>query len=584
MMGAQVKSESTIWLKQLAKTAGKWHKLTKITAFIIATLIVVQAGILAWLIHSLIMEKTPITELIPTSLVLILVIVLRYLAAWAREAFAFKASLQVQQNLRGQLIDKIHQLGPAWRAKHQGGALVSQLHEQITSLDGYISKYIPQLGLVMAIPTLIVLAVFPFSWAAALIFFGTAPLIPVFMILVGMRAKEKQAEQHKHLARMSGHFLDQLRGLPILQIFNRHREQIKVVEQVSETFRVKTMQVLRLAFLSSTVLEFFTSVSIALTAVYLGFYFLGHFNFGLYGQDLSLHLAFFILLLAPEFYQPLRDLGTHYHAKAEAEAAAEQLYPWVVEKSPQLEGGTKAPVDFAASIELKNIDFSYTEAVAVLQNINLRLDAGKTCVLLGASGTGKTSILRLILGQLKTQAGEILLDNEKLENIDLFAWREKIGWMSQDIHLFSATLAENLRINAPAAKDADLIKALEFVELEDWFKGLKDGLATKLGEEGRRLSGGQLRRLALARLYLTKAKILLFDEPTASLDESLELKILEKMRILCQDKTVLLLTHRQAPLTLADKVAVFDSGIIISGSLDEVKTKSPALNKLLEEV
>lgn len=578
-----VKSDSTIWLKGLAKTAGKWHKLTKIAAFVIAFLTIAQAAILSWLIHSLIMEDAHISDLTFKIIILVLIIVLRYVSAWAREAFAFKASLQVQQNLRGELIDKIYKLGPAWRAKHQGGALVSQLHEQVTSLDGYLSKYIPQMGLVMSVPTLIILAVLPFSWVAALIFFATAPLIPIFMILVGMRAKEKQAEQHKQLARMSGHFLDQLRGLPILQIFNRHKDQVKVVEQVSENFRIKTMEVLRLAFLSSTVLEFFTSVSIALSAVYLGFYFLGHFDFGLYGNGLSLHLAFFILLLAPEFYQPLRDLGTHYHAKAEAEAAAEQLYPWVVEQSPQVAGGTQAPSPFAVSLELKEVDFSYTDDIKVLQGVNLKLDAGKTCVLLGASGSGKTSILRLLLGQLRCDSGDILLEDKNLQEIDILKWREKIGWMSQDTHLFSATLAENLRINAPNATDEELKQALEFVELQTWFAGLDQGLQTKLGEEGRRLSGGQLRRLALARVYLTKASVLLFDEPTASLDEDLELKILEKMRILCKDKTVLLLTHRQAPLTLADKVAVFDAGKIISGSLDEVKAKSPVLNKLLSE-
>lgn len=551
---------SKTWLKQLAKRGGKWQTMAKLAAFAQAFLIVMQAWLFSQLLHRVIIDKQPADALLPLFGTAVLAVLLRYTAAWCREVSAAKASQLVQQRLRETLIDRLYALGPAWRSKKRGGELVSQLQEQVAGIDGYLSKYVPQMSLVLTVPLLILMAVIPLSWAAALIFLLTFPFIPVFMMLVGWKAKDKQMEQQQQLARMSGHFLDQLRGLTTLQLFNRHRQQTAVIANVAENFRIRTMSVLRLAFLSSTVLEFFASVSIALIAVYLGFSFLGYFDFGLYGQPLSLATAFFILLLAPEFYLPLRDLGTFYHAKAEAEAAAEQLLPWLATQSEQLNGGNQSPPHQAIPISFNRISFAYDTRHTLLDHANLTLDAGKTTVLMGASGSGKTTVLRLLLGQVTPQHGEILIGDTPLHHLDMSAWRDSIGWMSQHPHLLSATLRENLLLANPRADDNAMRSALKRVELTQWFSQLPHGLDTLLGEGGRQLSGGQLRRLALARVVLSEAQILLFDEPTASLDEDLEQQLLTPIRDLCRHKTVLLLTHRQAPLVLADKIIRIHQG------------------------
>lgn len=550
------------WLKQLAKQGGKWQKLAKLAGAVQALAIVLQAWLLAQLLHAVIIDHRQAHELLPLLLWASAVILLRYVAAWCREAAATQASQLVQQQLRTTLIDHLYALGPAWRNRQRGGELVSQLQEQVAAVDGYLSKYVPQMGLIMTIPLLVLLAVAPFSWAATLIFLFTAPLIPIFMMLVGWTAKDKQLEQQQQLKRMSGHFLDQLRGLTTLQLFNRHHRQTAVIADIAEQFRQRTMQVLRLAFLSSTVLEFFTSVSIALIAVYLGFSFLGYFNFGLYGEPLTLATAFFILLLAPEFYQPLRDLGTYYHAKAEAEAAADQLLPWLNTPSEQLVGGGKIPPDGAVVIHLNHLSFAYGtgEPGSLLKNAHLTLAAGKTTVLVGASGSGKTTVLRLLLGQLTAQSGTIVIGDTPLSELNLNAWRERIAWLSQHPHLLADSLRANLQLANPKADDEALRQALKTVALNNWFEQLPEGLDTQLGENGRQLSGGQLRRLGLARVVLSDAQVLLFDEPTASLDEDLEAQLIEPMRQLCRGKTVLLLTHRLAPLTLADSVIQIDNG------------------------
>ncbi|PIE45537.1 MAG: thiol reductant ABC exporter subunit CydD [Gammaproteobacteria bacterium] len=555
------------WLKQLARRGGQWQKLAKLAAVVQALMIVLQAWLLAQLLHLVIIEGQSADELLSLFALAAMAVVLRYTAAWCREASAVKASQSVQQSLRQELIDRLYQLGPSWRSKQRGGQLVSQLQEQVAGIDGYLSKYVPQMGLIMTVPILVLLATVPLSWVATLIFLSTLPLIPVFMILVGWKARDKQIEQQQQLARMSGHFLDQLRGLTTLQLFNRQHQQAAVIADVSEQFRLRTMSVLRLAFLSSTVLEFFASISIALIAVYLGFSFLGYFNFGLYGQPLTLSTAFFILLLAPEFYLPLRELGSHYHAKAEAEAAAEQLLPWLNATSEQIKGGVKTPPASAVSLTLKAIDFAYGNDNTLLKKANLSLAAGKTTVLVGASGSGKTTVLRLLLGQLTPQGGSVVIGGTPLDELDMPAWRDCIGWMSQHPHLLADTLRANLQLALSDSSDADdevLINALQTVELTTWFEQLPEGLDTLLGENGRQLSGGQLRRLALARVVLSNAKILLFDEPTASLDEDLEQQLLKPMRELCRDKTVLILTHRRAPLKLADKVVRIEDGQFLS--------------------
>lgn len=557
------------WLQALARQGRPWDSLAVFAGVVQGLAIIGQAFCLAWLLHGLIMDSAPLPALAPPWLALPACLLLRALAGWARDEAASRASLCVRQQLRIRLIDALYRHGPAWRNTQSGGALASSLLEKIDALDGYLARYRPQMILAGLIPFMILLAVFPRNWAAGLILLLTAPLVPLFMALVGLGAQKRQAEQLQALNRMSGHFLDLVRGMQSLRLLNAHERQTPKIATIAEDFRLRTMSVLRLAFLSSSVLEFFTSLAIALSAVYLGFSLLGQLDFGHYRDPLALETAFFILLLAPEFYWPLRELGIHYHARAEALAAAELLQQVENQTGPATPaGGRLPPPDLAPQLTLHDVTFAHTTEVPVLRGLDLAIPRGEALAIVGASGAGKTTLLRLLLGQIAPDHGEVQVNGLALGELDLPAWRERIAWMSQHPRLMSASLADNLRLARHDADEKKLLAALEFAGLKDWFITLPQGLATWLGEGGRQLSGGQLRRLALARVWLRDAPLLLLDEPTASLDHETEAIIMAGLATLRPGRTFIMLTHRSAPLSLVDRIALLEDGRIVASSRD----------------
>lgn len=521
------------------------------------------AALLAHVLHGTIIANESFEALRSFWLLMLPCFAVRALAGWAREEAGMRMSLAVRHSVRQSLLDTLHRLGPAWMVRQQAGSLSTLLMEQVEALDGYFARYRPQQWMAMLTPLMILAVVAPLSWVAMLILLVTAPLIPAFMILVGWGARQRQTEQLQVLQRMGGHFLDLIRGLPTLQLFNAHHRMAGEVAQVADAFRQRTMSVLRLAFLSGAVLEFFGSVAIALTAVYFGLSLLGMLNFGLYGQVLDLRLALFVLLLAPEFYLPLRELGTHYHARAEALAAAGELMPVFKAGSPQPEGGTLQLPATPPALHLEDVTFAHREGEPVLTSCSLQVAPGEVVAIQGPSGGGKTTLLRLLLGQLRAGTGRVLIGGHPIDTLDLAPWRERVAWMGQHPRLMADTLAANLRVAHADATDADLTQALTFAGLESWFATLPEGLATRLGEGGRPMSGGQLRRLALARVRLRRADVLLLDEPTASLDPDTEAAIVARIAELAQGKTTVLLTHRPAPLRLADRVYHLSHGALM---------------------
>ncbi len=544
-------------LRRIARDYGRhpgWSSLLLAAGVFQTVLTILFAALLAQVLHALIVDGQDFAGLRQSWLLILLCLVLRTLAGIVREEAGTRISLAVRSRLRRALIDALFRLGPAWREKQQSGSLSTALLEQVEAVDGYFARYRPQQWFAVLTPLLIVAVIVPYSWAAGLILAATAPLIPLFMILVGWGARQRQTEQFQALQRMSGHFLDLIRGLPTLRLLDAHQRLGDEVAQIGDEFRRRTMSVLRLAFLSGAVLEFFASVSIAVSAVYFGMSLLGYLDFGLYGEALSLQLALFVLLLAPEFYQPLRDLGTHYHARAEALAAAGELLPILDADSPQPAGGSLQLGSSVPSLGLNGVGFAHRHRETVLDDCTLHVAAGEAVAIQGVSGGGKTTLLRLLLGQLRADRGQVLIDGQPIDNLDLAAWRERVAWMSQHPRLIADTLAANLRVARHDAADDALLEALRFAGLADWFGKLPDGLATRLGEGGRQMSGGQLRRLALARVRLRRAEVLLLDEPTASLDAHTEQWVIARIDELRQGRTLVLLTHRPAPLVLADRV------------------------------
>lgn len=543
-------AELKAWLAVRVRDAGRWPLAAFLAGVTATVAVVAQAFVLAAFFHGWIFEHRSFAELLPWWIAFLPIVAVRALAGWAKEEAGVRASRQVRQRLRADLVDRVAALGPGWKTGEPSGALASKLQEQVDGLDAYVARYLAQQKLAMAAPVLILAVVFPLNWICGLLLVLTAPLIPMFMILIGLGARAVQTKQLRSLSRMSGHFLDVLRGLTTLKLLDAHRRQSERIAEVSEDFRVRTMTVLRLAFLSSTMLEFFSVLAIALTALYLGFTLLGHIDFGV---PLVFQTALFVLLLAPDFYQPLRDLGTLYHAQAEALACAGQLKPLFDTPSPAVPGGTVVPGTQAPALEVKDLHFAHREGVAVLAGLNLEVAAGEALAVTGPSGVGKTTLLRLVLGELRASRGQVLVDGVSLADLDPGAWKARIGWMGQHPRLMADTLRENLRVADLTAPDRALEEALDFAGLGSWYASLDLGLETRLGEGGRSVSGGQSRRLALARLKLRPATLLLLDEPTASLDEETQDVVLAGLAQLKKGKTMILLTHHEKPLILADR-------------------------------
>jgi ATP-binding cassette subfamily C protein CydD len=459
----------------------------------------------------------------------------------------------------------ITRLGPAYVTGRNTGALASTVMEQVEGLHGFFAHYLPQMALAIMIPAAIVTFIFPISWAAGTLLMITAPLIPLFMVLVGMGAESVSQRNFQALSRMSAHFLDILQGLPTLKLFHKSHGEEKNVAQVSRDYRKRTMSVLRIAFISSAVLELFSAIAIALVAVYLGMTYLGHYSFGTWGLPLTLSGGFFILLLAPEFYLPLRDLGTHYHARAEAVGAAQEILKVLSLPVPD---STKKPVVFEPSggVELcfEDVHLAYDEGRRpALNGISFTINAGEKLALVGESGAGKTTVLDLLLGFLQPDRGKITANGISAYYLDPESRLRYISWIGQDPSLFYGSIRDNIRLGRPDASDADVVEAAQSARVLDFTQTLSQGLDTVVGERGYGLSRGQAQRIALARAFLKKAPVLLLDEPTAGLDVENEFLVLEALDKLSAGRTVLIVTHRMADVEKADRILVVSGGRIV---------------------
>ncbi|KAA0875308.1 thiol reductant ABC exporter subunit CydD [Nitrincola tapanii] len=554
-LSREVARAKSRWLKQLVAADQRWLRLSLIAALAAGLLLILQAHLLARAVDATLFHQAQLSDLTPLLWLLVVALLLRAALGVVREWSGQKASVAVRERLRNQLLARLAALGPAYTQSQRSGEISSLIIEQVEALDGFIARYLPQMALASLLPLVILAFVLPVNWAAALIFLFTAPLIPLFMALVGIKAADANRRNFRALARLSAYFLDVVQGLSTLKHFSRSREQTQIIAANAEEFRVRTMQVLRLAFLSSAVLEFFASVSIAILAVYLGFSFLGLLDFGSWGQGVTLYHALFILILAPEFYQPLRELGTHYHAKQEAVAASERLMDLLQEAETMQSSGQRQLPAVALDLTLENISFRYSAHGAwVLDQFSLHVPAGETLALVGPSGVGKSTVLNLLAGFNQVERGEVRIAGIPLAELERASWMGALSWISQQTVLFPGSLRDNLLLANPHADDAALWRACDLAQASEFIHPLPQGLDTPVAEAGQGFSGGQLQRLALARAFLRDAPVVLLDEPTASLDAESEAKVLQALKQLCVGRTVLLVTHRPSTQALADRV------------------------------
>ena len=577
--------QSLRWLFKRARTARISVILAVGLGLTSGILLIAQARLLANIVHGAFMDNLSRNVLWPYFVALFCVVMVRAVLGWGREVAGFHAGAKVREEVRLSLMEHIFTLGPAYTSRQRTGALASTVMEQVEGLNDFYGFYLPQLALAVMIPVAILAFVFPLSWVAGVLLLVTAPLIPLFMILVGMGAESISQRHFQALARISAHFLDVLQGLTTLKLFDRSRGEERNVAEVSSDYRQRTMSVLRIAFLSSAVLEFFSSIAIALVAVYLGMSYLGYINFGDYGKPLTLAGGLFILLLAPDFYLPLRELGTHYHARAEAIGAAEEILKILMIPSPEVSGKSiLLDVPDPLNIQCRDLYLAYDEGKRpALHGVSFQLNYGDKVALVGASGAGKTTILNVLLGFLLPDQGSVMVNETPLADLPPESWRQHLGWIGQNPILFHGTIRDNIRLGRPQASEDELVQAARSARVLDFALQLPGGLDTLVGEQGLGLSRGQAQRVALARAFLKDAPILLLDEPTSGLDSENERLVMSALKKLSSGRTVLMLTHRLANIERADRIMVLEEGRIVEqGTYTELIEAGGAFQRLAQ--
>ena len=563
--------------------------LTLLWGGLTAVVIIGQAYTLSLIINGLFLDGLTLTAVQPLLLLFFTLALGRFSLAWLQQISAQRLASLVKNDLRQRLAEHLLRLGPSYTRQAQSGELSNSLTNGVEKLDAYLSQYLPQIYLAVLMPLTLLLLIWPLDWFSALILLFTAPLIPFFMFLVGTMADELVERQWAQLSLMSAHFLDVLQGLTTLKIFNRSRAQIKVVRQISHELGNTTLKVLRVAFLSTLVMELAATLSTALIAGEIGLRVL----FG----NMTFQAALFVLILTPEFYLPLRLLGTRYHLGKEGVEAAGRLLAILQEEENTVHcsvNSRQLTVDSQPTnqqtnklshqltlppIRLESVSLVYpgeSGRGAALQTVDLTLRPGETTAVVGASGAGKSSLVNLLLRFVEPTEGEIWVGNEPLREINTAVWRQNIAWVSQTPYIFHGTIAENLRLAHPAASADDLQHAAKNALAHEFISQLPHGYDTHLGDLGQRLSGGQRQRLALARAFLKpNAPLLILDEPTANLDGENEAAIMAAIAKLRAGRTVLLIAHRLHTIQSVEQIVLMDHGRVLAHGTDATLKASP---------
>jgi len=576
------------WLGKQAHPLRKWIFAAAAAGYAAGLCIIGQSWIIAHIIGRAAAEDGVFSGLMPLLGLLVAVWGARSGLVWVKEWAGFRGGAGVRRRVRAALLERIVGRGPAGLARGSSGALTSTLMEQVEGLHDFYAYFLPQMALALLIPGTILFCVFPVAWAAGLILLFTAPLIPVFMVLVGMGADAVSQRHFTALARMSGYFLDLLQGLATLKLLGRSKDREDEITRVSATYRRRTMAVLRIAFLSSAVLEFFSALAIAMVSVYLGTFYLGYVDFCAYGRQLTLQNGLFILFLAPEFYSPLRELGARYHARATALGAAEEILKVLKQAgepaSPAAARRTSPPLGGPPRIGLHKVGITYRQRQQpALRNVSLEVAPGEKIALVGRSGAGKSTLLNLILGFLCPDHGQIAIDGRPLSTIDPDFWRGQVAWISQRPMLFSGTLRDNICLGREPGhcRGQQIKEAIRQARLDQFLTDLPRGLQTRLGDQGSRLSRGQAQRVALARAWVKAAPLVVLDEPTAGLDRINENLVMEGIGQLARNRTVVMATHRLDQLQWVDRIGVLDRGSLVEvGSYHDLLSRQGVFCRL----
>ena len=565
----QQKKQVHKWLKSQKKYAhGKLSRAIALGS-LNGILMILQTALLAYLIdlvifpsselgvqssanQNVIMDDFVFTDINIIIGALVGLIFCRAVLGYFSECYSRRGAMDIKTNIRSRLLNRLFQFGPAYTQTKGSAKLSHLLHQGIDSLEDYFAGYLPVIAYCAIIPFAILIAVFPIDWQSGLILLFTAPMVPFFMILIGHKAQHLNQEHWAKLQRMSSHFLDIIQGLTQLKIFNASRREIAAVKKISDDYGDQTMGILKVAFLSSFVLEFLASISIALVAIVLGF--------RLYYGDVDYVFALWVLLLAPEFYLPFRQLGTQYHAKMAGVSAAEDLVE--ILSQPQVNYALDEVFTTPISISVQQAEFAYPQRNNALSQVTVEFENQGLYAVIGESGSGKSTLIDMVLGFVQPRTGQVMINGQQLTCANRDHWLKHCGWISQQAQIFHGSLAFNIALSDNYQYEL-VIEALEKAGLANFVQTLEQGIDTLIGEDGAGLSGGQAQRLALARVFYHQPDVLILDEPTSHLDQQTEHIITSSIDAYAENHIVIVIAHRLHTVINAKEIIVLEQGKII---------------------
>ena len=563
----------------LAKKKASYRKTLFLAQILTLISALAMAGF-AWYSDDII-STVVITKQLPNNaftlvtFIILLSIVRSVSRFYALETFNHLAA-SIRTKLRSDLLDQLHKLSPLQIASLPSAEISTTIIEAVDATRNFYSQYLPVMTQISIIPVLILIVLFPVDATSATTLLLTAPLIPIFMILIGKNTEDNNRRQWKTLTHLRGYFLDRIQGLATLKLFSASQKEDKTIQRISDDYRRHTMSVLKLAFLSSAVLEFFAAISIALVAVFVGF--------RLLDVEITLMTGLFALILAPEFYMPLRSMGAQYHAKLDAVAAAEKIISFQQITPADIHQEKPVSKEFPqVAIRFDQLSFSYPEQKqATLNNISFYIQNSEQITLVGLSGSGKSTIFNLIMGFIQSNEGNLLINEQAITDLDMAYWRQHISWIPQNPTIISGTISDNIALSSNDVDQEKLIQAAKFAHADDFINQLPLAYETQLNGLETALSGGQIQRIALARAFYRNTPIILLDEPGTALDPETENVLTESIKQLSKNRTLITIAHRLETIKQSQRILFIDKGSIIGdGNYSALIENNPAFQKFI---
>ncbi|PTL39180.1 thiol reductant ABC exporter subunit CydD [Alkalicoccus saliphilus] len=561
-------------LKELSKQNKKSRYLLMLVSTAVGLTIVAQAYFIVAVVDQIFLQGASVSDIYVELAGVMGALGLRAALQYVNNRTGEKMAAEVKQEFRRKLLKKYTENPVQASAEGRSGSKVSVMLDAVDELDAYFSHYYVVMMQSSLVPLILLGAVFYMNWVSGLILLITAPFIPIMMIVIGKNTQKKSEEQMEKLNAFSGKFLDILQGLSTLKLFGRARKQEIEIEKSSLNYRDATMSVLKIAFLSSLMLEFISMLSVSIVALEVGL------RLVIYDQ-LSFFTAFFVLILVPEFFASLKEMGSAFHSGRGSMAAADRIYAELdKEEQPVTWGEKEAPA--VPSVTFKETRFQYDTDRFALGPLDAHLEAGTHTAVIGRSGSGKSTLLQLISGLMPAE-GEILVNGTPMTEIKEASWYDQLAYVTQKPYLFSGTLRENVVLGKPDVSKEELETAVEKAGLKEVASALPNGLDTMVGEGGRGLSGGEKQRVALARAFIKKPGLLLFDEPTTGLDVKTEQLLQRGMKELSENATVLTVAHRLHTIREADQILLLENGrIAAAGTHGQLLEKNESYRDMVQ--